>query len=160
MRIFLLSLFIVIAACSPTSTRTYTQVLPTTEEELLSSLTTQLDKKVVELGDTKAELSLSTSAPSDKDNIHWDDSQHWRLTLRIDGLHFVLFDGLLGIAKLDYWVSLLNDQLVVMTLISGSAQFSLARFEYSTEKQVLTKTQPFEADENWNLLHQSYYHSM
>ncbi len=158
MRIFLLSLFIFIAACSPSTTPTYTQVQPTTEKKLGSPLTTVLDKTIVELGDTKAELLLSTSASSDKGNIHWDDSQHWRLTLRVDGLSFVLFDGFLGIAKLDYWVSLLDDQLVVMTLTSGSAQFTLSRFEYSAEKQILKKTEPFNVDENWNLMHQSHYH--
>lgn len=158
MRTIVLALVFFMAACSPSANQTYTQLLPTTETSSLAPLTSLLDKKTVALGDITAELLLSTSAASDGNNVHWDDSQNWRLTLNVDGLDFVLFDDFLGIAQLNYWVSLLDNQLVIVTLISGSAQFTLSRFEYSLEDQVLKKTQPFVADENWNLLHQSHYH--
>lgn len=160
MRVFLLLwLSVWMMACSPTPepAAAGSVIHATNDSKLIDPLTTVLDASTIELGDTRADITLSTSAQSDDDGAHWDDSQNWRLTLHVNGQDFALFDDFLGIAQPHYWVSLLDNELTVMLLISGSAQFELIRFDYSSNDSSVHKQPLVATDANWNLLHQSHY---
>lgn len=158
MRILLIFSLLLLSACEITPQASPQTLLHAQPQEHTLPLTTVLEEETLRLGTTEVHMQLSTSAQSDAQGVHWDDGQQWRLTATVGEQHFVLLDEYLNLANVDYWVSLLDNKLTIMVLTSGSAQFTLERFDFQASDNGFKRTLISQADEHWNLLHQSHYH--
>lgn len=148
---WLLSLFVfALLGCSsmPATLGTTTAMPP---------LSTVLDEQRFAVPGTQQHihLQLSTSAPQEHGQVHWDDSQQWRLTLSISGNHFVLHDGALAIGKLAYWAYTQDDDFYVTTLVAASAQLTITTYQYLPQQQRLQVHPTHRTQGNTNLLRQS-----
>lgn len=120
-------------------------------------LTTMLDEQHFTLPNTEQEvmLQLSTSAHSEQNQVHWDDSQHWRLTLSVNNRAFILHDAPIAIGQLDYWAYTQNEDFYIATLVAASAQVALTVYRYLPQKQRLQIHHAYRTQGNTNLLRQS-----
>jgi len=120
-------------------------------------LTTLLDEQSFTLPGTEqhVRLQLSTSAHQEQGQVHWDDNQQWRLTLRVNNELFVLHDSPIAIGKLDYWAYTQEGGFFVTTLVAASAQLTITTYQYLPQQQQLRVHHTYRTKGNTNLLRQS-----
>jgi len=91
-------------------------------------------------GDEKEEkVEMYVDAKKDdKGNVMWDDGQDWKLIIEGNEYSFVLFEGHLQLASMDFFIYTIDDDFYISTLNSGTANLTLTEYKYNKENGLST----------------------
>ena len=86
--------------------------------------------------------------------IAWDDGQNWTLIVEGEDEDYILFEDYVQLGSLSFFTYFQNDDFVVTTIHSGTANLALTEYKYDEAGGGFVKIVRFNADGDINMFHQ------
>ncbi|WMM25068.1 hypothetical protein RBU61_19400 [Tissierella sp. MB52-C2] len=119
---------------------------------------TLLDSSKIDYNNDGSEetISLYTVAGKGPDGqIAWDDGQNWTLVIQGSDKDYVLFDDYIQLGSLHFYAYFEDEDFVVTTVQSGTANLKLTEYRFDKEKDEFIGTVRFVTTGNVNMIHQA-----